>query len=204
MAAIGDGWATDAWIEASWETGAWLVGDLPVVLEFLRPQRGLEAIEAGAVDKPRLFFRLEPSVDIPVVLDFLRPQRGLEAVEAGAVDNPRLYFRLEPSEVEGGVVPVKKVRRKRLRMRRDDYERYLESLDPQAPPLTEPTLLRRVRAQSPSTAIVTLEPSWRAVNITNLDDAIAQASRPVPTMLRTPWDETEDEEALIRFLTSIS
>ncbi len=109
------------------------------------------------------------------------------------------------AEVVSGALAVRKVRRKRRpRMRREDYERYLESLTPEAPPLTEPTLLRRVRAQSPSTAVVTLAPTWTAVNLANLDDAIAQARRDVPYMPRTPWDETEDEEALIRFLTSIS
>ena len=36
--------------------------DIPVVLDFLRPQRGLEAIAAGAVNDPRLYFRLTAAV----------------------------------------------------------------------------------------------------------------------------------------------
>ena len=32
------------------------------VLAFLRPLRGLEAVEAGAVNDPRLYFRLEAAV----------------------------------------------------------------------------------------------------------------------------------------------
>ncbi len=67
------------------------------VLQFLRPLRGLESIEAGIVDDPRLYFRLE--VVPPPVLEFLRPLRGLESVEAGIVDDSRFYFRLEPTIV---------------------------------------------------------------------------------------------------------
>ena len=60
MAAIGDGWATDAWIEASWVTGACLVGDL--VLRVLRPFRALEIAVVGAIGGSRLYFNLEPSI----------------------------------------------------------------------------------------------------------------------------------------------
>lgn len=69
------------------------------VLEFMAPQRApREAVETGAVGKPRLYFRLEPPV--PVVLEFLRPLRApREAVETGAVGDPWLYFRLEAAAV---------------------------------------------------------------------------------------------------------
>lgn len=59
MAAIGDGWETDAWIEGGWVTGAWLVGVVAPILQFLRPLRGLEVGKAGAVVASRLHFRLE-------------------------------------------------------------------------------------------------------------------------------------------------
>ena len=62
MAAIGDGWETDAWIEAGWVTGAWLVGAAAIVLQFLRPLRGLEVVTVGAVSNPRLYFRLVSGV----------------------------------------------------------------------------------------------------------------------------------------------
>lgn len=64
MAAIGDGWETDAWIEAGWATGAWLVGAAAVVLEFLRPLRadGLEIVAAGRVRASKLYFNLEASM----------------------------------------------------------------------------------------------------------------------------------------------
>ncbi len=61
----------------------------------LQPLRGLEALEAGAVDDPRLSFRLEPTIVPTPVLDFLQPLRATEqGLVAGAVDNPRLHFRL--------------------------------------------------------------------------------------------------------------
>ena len=62
MAAIGDGWETDAWIEAGWVTGAWLVGAVAVVLEFLRPQRALEVVAVGRVRVSKLYFNLEASL----------------------------------------------------------------------------------------------------------------------------------------------
>ena len=52
---------------------------------------------AGAVNAPRLHFRLEPTIVPDPVLAFLQPLRGLESIKAGAVDDPRLYFRLAPA-----------------------------------------------------------------------------------------------------------
>ncbi len=63
-----------------------------------------QAVAAGEVDDPRLYFRLEPTIVPPPVLAFLRPLRGLEVVEAGAVDDPRLYFRLEAAVPTGRVM----------------------------------------------------------------------------------------------------
>ncbi len=77
------------------QNGALTACSPPHVTDALQPFRGLEAIEAGAVDDPQLFFRLEPTIVPDPVLDFLQPFRGLEAIEAGAVDDPQLFFRLE-------------------------------------------------------------------------------------------------------------
>lgn len=63
-----------------------------------------QAKASGAVDGPRLYFRLEPTPVLPTVLEFLMPQRGLEAVESGAVDDPRLYFRLTPTVAPGRIM----------------------------------------------------------------------------------------------------
>ena len=61
----------------------------------LQPLRGLEFIEAGAVDDPRLHFRLESTIVPAPVLDFLQPLRATkQGIAAGAVADPRLYFRL--------------------------------------------------------------------------------------------------------------
>lgn len=60
-----------------------------------------QAVAAGKVDGPRLYFRLEPTIVPEPVLAFLQPLRGLEAIKAGAVDDPRLYFRLEAAAVTG-------------------------------------------------------------------------------------------------------
>ena len=101
MAAIGDGWATDAWVEVGWTTGAWA----RVILEFLQPlQATPQGIPAGAVDDPQLYFRLTPTIVPDPVLDFLQPFRGLEFIEAGAVDDPQLHFRLEPTIVPDPVL----------------------------------------------------------------------------------------------------
>ncbi len=62
-----------------------------------------QAIAAGEVDGPRLYFRLEPTIVPEPVLAFLRPLRGLEVIEAGAVDDPRLYFRLEAAVPTGRI-----------------------------------------------------------------------------------------------------
>ncbi len=64
-----------------------------------------QAVAAGKVASPRLYFRLDPTVVPDPVLAFLRPLRGLEAVKAGAVDKPRLYFRLEPTVVAAAAKP---------------------------------------------------------------------------------------------------
>ena len=63
-----------------------------------------QAAAAGEVDRPRLHFRLEPTIVPAPVLDFLQPLRGLEAIKAGVVDDPRLYFRLEA--LAGLSIPV--------------------------------------------------------------------------------------------------
>ena len=68
-----------------------------------------QAVAAGEVDGPRLYFRLEPTIVPEPVLDFLQPQRGLEAIAAGAVNRPQLYIRLEPSAAVGlpaGTLPL--------------------------------------------------------------------------------------------------
>jgi len=62
MAAIGDGWETDAWIEAGWVTGAWLVGAAAIVLEFLRPLQALEIVAVGKVRASKLYFNLEAAM----------------------------------------------------------------------------------------------------------------------------------------------
>ena len=49
------------------------------VLDFLRPFQGLEAIKAGAVDKPRLYFRLEAAV-----VTGTRPPSGLVLLGVGS------------------------------------------------------------------------------------------------------------------------
>lgn len=41
-------------------------------LELLRPMRGLKAVAAGAVEKPQLHFRLEPTVSAPATLHFVK------------------------------------------------------------------------------------------------------------------------------------
>lgn len=62
-----------------------------------------QAVAAGAVDGPRLYFRLEATV--PPVPEFLRPLRAPpEAVAAGAVDDPQLFFRLEPTATPSPVL----------------------------------------------------------------------------------------------------
>lgn len=63
-----------------------------------------QAVPAGEVDAPRLYFRLEPTIVPEPVLDFLQPLRGLESVKAGAVDDPRLYFRLEAAVAAGRIM----------------------------------------------------------------------------------------------------
>jgi hypothetical protein len=63
-----------------------------------------QAVAAGEVDSPRLYFRLEPTIVPEPVLAFLQPLRGLEAIEAGAVDDPRLYFRLEAAAPAGRIM----------------------------------------------------------------------------------------------------
>lgn len=56
-----------------------------------------QAVPAGAVDGPRLYFRLEPTIVPDPVLDFLQPLRATEqGILVDKVDDPRLYFRLEP------------------------------------------------------------------------------------------------------------
>ena len=60
-----------------------------------------QAVAAGEVDGPRLYFRLEPTIVPEPVLAFLQPLRGLEVIKAGAVDDPRLYFRLEAAVPTG-------------------------------------------------------------------------------------------------------
>ena len=55
-----------------------------------------QAVASGAIDKPRLYFRLEPTVVPDPILDFLQPLRATEqGIAAGKVDKPRLSFRLE-------------------------------------------------------------------------------------------------------------
>ncbi len=63
-----------------------------------------QAVAAGKVDGPRLYFRLEPTIVPDPVLAFLQPLRGLEAVESGAVDGPRLYFSLEAAVPVGRIM----------------------------------------------------------------------------------------------------
>ena len=63
-----------------------------------------QAVAAGEVDGPRLYFRLEPTIVPEPVLAFLQPLRGLEAIKAGAVDDPRLYFRLEAAAPTGRIM----------------------------------------------------------------------------------------------------
>ncbi len=47
------------------------------VLQFLRPLRGLEAVEAGAVDDPRLYFRLEAAVAAGRIMSSIAGHGGL-------------------------------------------------------------------------------------------------------------------------------
>lgn len=60
-----------------------------------------QSVPAGAVDDPRLYFRLTPTIVPDPVLEFLQPQRGLPSIKAGRVDDPRLYFRLEVAAIVG-------------------------------------------------------------------------------------------------------
>ena len=63
-----------------------------------------QSVPAGAVDDPRLYFRLPPTIVPDPVLDFMRPMRGLPSIKAGAVDDPWLYFRLEAAVPAGRIM----------------------------------------------------------------------------------------------------
>lgn len=56
MAAIGEGWATDAWVQAGWVTGAWAT--VAVVLQFLRPLRAAVEVSAPVARISKIHFRL--------------------------------------------------------------------------------------------------------------------------------------------------